>query len=92
MAVILVGYMLAGLGNGGNAVYAGTMIKEKYGQKNYGINLGITNLHMILASYLGNGLAGQIRTTSGNYRGALALMLGFGVISLLLFFITSPAG
>lgn len=89
LAVVLVGYMLAGLENGGNAVYAGTLIKERYGQKNYGINLGITNIHMALASFLGNGLAGQIRTASGNYQGALAMMLGFGLMSLLLFFITA---
>jgi cyanate permease len=80
--------MLAGLENGGNAVYAGTLIKERYGQKNYGINLGITNVHIIIASFLGNGLAGQIRTASGNYQGALTMMLGFGLTSLLLFFIT----
>ena len=88
LAVVLVGYMLAGLENGGNAVYAGTLIKERYGQKNYGINLGITNVHIIIASFLGNGLAGQIRTASGNYQGALTMMLGFGLTSLLLFFIT----
>ena len=89
LAVVLIGYMLAGLENGGNAVYAGTLIKERYGQKNFGINLGITNVHIILASFLGNGLAGQIRTTSGNYQGALTMMLGFGLISLLLFFVTT---
>ena len=89
LAVVLIGYMLAGLENGGNAVYAGTLIKERYGQKNYGINLGITNVHIIMASFLGNGLAGQIRTASGNYQGALMMMLGFGLISLLLFFVTA---
>lgn len=89
LIVVLIGYMLAGLENGGNAVYAGTLIKERYGQKNFGINLGITNVHIILASFLGNGLAGQIRTASGSYQGALMMMLCFGVVSLLLFLITT---
>jgi OFA family oxalate/formate antiporter-like MFS transporter len=87
LALVLVGYMCAGLENGGNAVYASTYIKERYGQKNYGMNLGITNIHMIIASFLGNGLAGQIKTGTSSYRGGLLMMLGYGLFALLLFFI-----
>lgn len=88
LGVVLVGYMCAGLENGGNAVYASTYIKERYGQKNYGMNLGITNLHMIMASFLGNGLAGQIKTGTGSYQGGLTMMLGYGLLAALLFLVS----
>jgi MFS family permease len=89
LALVLIGFMCAGLENGGNAVYASTYIKECYGQRNYGMNLGITNIHMIIASFLGNGLAGQIKTGTGSYRGGLLMMLGYGLLALLLFFISN---
>ncbi|MEA4812246.1 MAG: MFS transporter [Anaerolineaceae bacterium] len=92
LSLLAIGFVLAGVMNGGSAVLAGTYLKTRYGSLNFGVNLGITNMQIILASFLGNGIAGQIRTSTGSYQMALVLMLGFSLAALAIVLITTPLG
>jgi Zn-dependent protease with chaperone function len=70
-------------------VLAGAYLKTKYGSTNFGMNLGITNTHIIIASYIGNAVAGWLRTSMGDYRPAMLMMLLFSGVALLIVMATS---
>lgn len=87
--LLVFSFVFAGIVNGGGSVLAGAYLKTKYGSTNFGMNLGITNTHIIIASYIGNAVAGWLRTSMGDYRPAILMMLLFSGVALLIVMTTS---
>jgi MFS family permease len=80
---LAIGYLLLGAAHGGHAVYICDFVQEKYGGAYYGMNMAVTNIYMILGSTLGAALAGAIKTQTGQYSLAFAVMLVFSAFSVL---------
>jgi OFA family oxalate/formate antiporter-like MFS transporter len=83
MPVLALGYVLVGAANGGSAVYICDFVRERYGSAHYGMNIAVTNIYMILGSILGTALAGTIKTQTGQYTLAFAVMLAFSAFGIL---------
>lgn len=87
MAMLSIGYLLMGAANGGNAVYICDFVRSRYGSAHYGMNMAVTNIYMILGSFMGTALAGTIKTRTGEYTIAFIVMLGFSLFSVLFAFL-----
>lgn len=83
MPLLAVGYVLVGAANGGSAVYVCDFVRQRYGSAHYGMNIAVTNIYMILGSLLGTALAGAIKTQTGRYTLAFAVMLAFSALGIL---------
>ncbi len=77
-------YAVLGLAYGGGPVTVSAYIKESYGGRTYGINLGITNLNIAVASFIGPLLAGVLHARMHSYLPAFVLMLFFVLVAFLL--------
>ncbi len=75
--ILFPSYAVLGLAYGGGPVTVSTYIKERYGDGHYGVNLGITNLNIVVASFIGPLLAGMLRSTWQSYLPAFVLMFMF---------------
>jgi OFA family oxalate/formate antiporter-like MFS transporter len=83
---LFIGYAFVGVSYGSVPPILNSYIKEKFGLKYYGINLGITNLQMAVSSLLGPFIAGIIKNEFGTYLPAFYLMFGFTFLALLFSF------
>jgi MFS transporter, OFA family, oxalate/formate antiporter len=72
---LFVSYAALGLAYGAIPVSVSAFTKERYGGRYYGVNLGITNLNIVGASFIGPWLAGLLRARWESYLPALLLML-----------------
>lgn len=81
--LVLLGYIFAGLTNGGSAVYICAFIQGHYGPAHYGMNMAITNLYMMAGSLIGTALAGSIKTQTGSYWPAFAVMVLYALVGVL---------
>ena len=88
---LFVGYALIGISYGGGPPILNSYIKEKFGLKYYGVNLGIMNLQMAFSSLLGPLIAGVIKTNYGTYLPAFYIMFAFAVISFIVSFGTGKS-
>ncbi|QDR81677.1 L-lactate MFS transporter [Sporomusa termitida] len=81
------GFAVSGIGVG--AVFGGFMstmpsiISERYGLKNFGVNYGITFIGFSLAAIFGPMTAATVRVATGNYEQAFWIALGLNVLGLL---------
>lgn len=75
---------LVGLVSGGNSVIAYTYIIDLYGQRYLGMNTGLLNTHIILASLFGSGVAGYLQSQAGHYGPALLFLLGLSTLALVI--------
>lgn len=90
--LLLVGFGLLGMTEGGGPPTVASYIKEKYGLKYLGVNIGILNLHMIAASLLGPMIAGAIQTHYGSYSFSFYALFIFNIIAFLFSFGTGKRG
>ena len=81
---LFVSYSILGLAYGGGPVSVSAYMKERYGGRHYGTNLGITNLNIVAASFIGPWLAGILRARWASYLPAFLLMLALIAAGLLL--------
>jgi MFS transporter, OFA family, oxalate/formate antiporter len=78
------GFVASGIGVG--AVFGGFMgtmpsiISERYGLKNFGVNYGITFIGFSLAAIIGPMTAAKVRVLTGNYEQAFWIALGVNVV------------
>jgi OFA family oxalate/formate antiporter-like MFS transporter len=85
------GFAVSGIGVG--AVFGGFMstmpsiISERYGLKNFGVNYGITFIGFSLAAIFGPMTAATVRQSTGNYEQAFWIALGLNVLGLIFAFI-----
>jgi OFA family oxalate/formate antiporter-like MFS transporter len=91
LPLLFVGFSLLGVTEGGGPPTVTSFVREKYGYKYLGVNIGITNLEMIAASVLGPMIAGAIRTGTGSYSPAFYALLAFNAIAFLLSFGTGKS-
>jgi len=75
--ILFPSYAVLGLAYGGGPVTVSTYIKERYGDRHYGVNLGITNLNIVVASFIGPLLAGMLRSLWHSYLPAFVMMFMF---------------
>ncbi len=82
----IAGFVASGVGVG--AVFGGFMglmpsiISERYGMKNFGVNYGVTFIGFSLAALSGPLLAGKVRAATGDYNQAFWIALGVNVVGL----------
>lgn len=80
----VLGFVISGIGVG--AVFGGfmgtmpTIISERYGLKNFGVNYGITFVGFSLAALSGPLTAAKVRVATGNYDQAFWIALGVNVV------------
>jgi OFA family oxalate/formate antiporter-like MFS transporter len=75
MILLFGSFILLGFVNGGVNVISNNYILECFGRRFYGINLGISNIALAAASFLGPAIAGAIRQKTGSYTGTFLCML-----------------
>ncbi len=85
------GFVASGIGCG--AVFGGfmgtmpTIISERYGLKNFGVNYGITFIGFSLAAISGPMTAAKVRVATGNYEQAFWIALGVNVVGFIFAYI-----
>jgi len=83
----VLGFVASGIGVG--AVFGGfmgtmpTIISERYGLKNFGVNYGITFVGFSLAALSGPLTAAKVRVATGNYDQAFWIALGVNVVGFI---------
>ena len=83
----VLGFVISGIGVG--AVFGGfmgtmpTIISERYGLKNFGVNYGITFIGFSLAALSGPLTAAKVRVATGNYDQAFWIALGVNVVGFI---------
>lgn len=83
----VLGFVVSGIGVG--AVFGGFMgtmpsiISERYGLKNFGVNYGITFVGFSLAALSGPLTAAKVRVATGNYDQAFWIALGVNVVGFI---------
>ncbi|NLW79309.1 MAG: OFA family MFS transporter [Ruminococcaceae bacterium] len=82
MFLLIIGFVFTGLFYGGLPTMNTTYVSNQYGQKNFAVNLSITNCTMLLAPFVGTYLAGGLRTSTGSYMWAFIIMLAFSVLAV----------
>ncbi len=83
LSVLLgISFFLIGMGFGGSPVCTTGFVKTTYGEVNYGINLSIATLPVLVASYVGPYLAGIIYQMAGYHLVCIAIIV-YAMISLL---------
>lgn len=82
----VVGFAISAIGVG--AVFGGFMstmpsiISERYGLKNFGVNYGITFIGFSLAAIFGPMTAATVRQSTGTYEQAFWIALGLNIVGL----------
>ncbi|ACD94659.1 L-lactate MFS transporter [Trichlorobacter lovleyi] len=85
------GFVASGIGCG--AVFGGfmgtmpTIISDRYGLKNFGVNYGITFIGFSLAAIFGPLTAAKVRVATGNYEQAFWIALGINVVGFVFAYI-----
>lgn len=85
--LLIPAFLFLGLSFGGSPVCSTGFIKASYGETYYSMNLGISNLSVLVSAYLGPYVSGRIFESSGYdavYMMILLLALGAGVMALLI--------
>ncbi len=86
--LLVLGFILTGLGYGGVPTISSSYANRMYGPKNYPINFSIINSNIIPAAMLGPTLAGMAQTVTNSYLPSfyilLALCILTGVFALLI--------
>lgn len=83
----VLGFVVSGIGVG--AVFGGfmgtmpTIISERYGLKNFGVNYGITFIGFSLAALSGPLTAAKVRVATGNYDQAFWIALAVNVVGFI---------
>lgn len=77
-----ISFFLTGMGFGGSPVCTTGFVKSTYGESNYGMNLSIGTLPVLVASFIGPYLAGVIFSIAG-YHMVCLVLIAYALISLL---------
>ena len=64
-----------------------TIISDRYGLKNFGVNYGITFIGFSLAAIFGPLTAAKVRVATGNYEQAFWIALGINVVGFVFAYI-----
>lgn len=93
---IFLGLIFVGLCYGSVPPMSSAVTLRFFGKKNYPVNFGIINFHLIAASLLGPMVSSSLQEASGGaYTSTFLMMIGFSVVALALVFVTdkfSPKG
>ena len=72
--LLMLGYVLLGLGYGGGPTTGAWLIRAFYGSKYYSVNFSIANLNLIIASF-GSTVAGALYDSSGSYASTFVFLI-----------------
>lgn len=64
--ILIIGFIVAGLGYGGITPTNSAFVGASYGKKNYAVNFSIINMNLLIASF-GSTIAGMLYDASGSY-------------------------
>jgi OFA family oxalate/formate antiporter-like MFS transporter len=88
LPLLTAGYICVGFSFGGIVPINNAVCYSFYGSENYAMNVSIINFHVIVSSFLGPFLTGNLQTMSGSFTSAAVVMAFFGAagfaLSLLL--------
>jgi len=84
LVVLFISYGILGIAYGGGPIIISSYTKVCFGGRHYGTNLGITNLNIVAASFVGPWLAGVLRKRWNSYLPAFILMLVLVLASIAL--------
>lgn len=82
-ALLIIGYILIGLGYGGTPSICVTYVGYMYGPKSYPLNISFMVANIIPAALLGPLLAGTMQTATGSYLSIFVLLFGLNIIAVL---------
>jgi OFA family oxalate/formate antiporter-like MFS transporter len=91
LVLLTAGYVCAAFSYGGIVPINSAVCHSFYGGENYAMNFSVITLHMIVSSFLGPFLAGNVQTMTGSFAGVALLMTLFGAASLTLSFALKKA-
>ncbi|MFV0363472.1 MAG: MFS transporter [Suipraeoptans sp.] len=81
--IMLLGFVFLGLGFGGAPISSAGFVRSLYGKDNYGVNVAIMNLSVVVASFLGPYISGVIFQSFG-YLAVAILLCVLAALSLLI--------
>ncbi len=81
IVLLVIGFILIGLGYGGVPPISVSYANRMYGAKNYPINFSILNINVIPASILGPALAGMLQTVTNSYLPSFYILLGMSILA-----------
>lgn len=84
LAFFIIGAVVIGLAYGSVPPTNAAYVNLFYGSKNYALNFSVMNTAIIPGSILGPLLAGAIKTATGSYFNAFAIILGMAAFAYLL--------
>lgn len=79
--ILVIGFILTGLGYGGAPLCSSAFTSAYFGQKNYPVNFPIVNTNLLIASF-GSTIAGALYDATASYLSTFGLMLGLTVVGL----------
>jgi OFA family oxalate/formate antiporter-like MFS transporter len=82
--LLVAGYVCVGFAFGGIVPINNAVCYSFYGSENYAMNVSIINFHLIISSFLGPFLTGNLQTMSGSFISAAMVMAFFGVMGFVL--------
>ena len=71
--LVVVGFIVTGLGYGGAPTMGSAVISDFFGQKNYPVNFSINNMNLLVASFAGT-IAGALYDASQSYVSTLVVL------------------
>lgn len=83
LPVVVVGFAFTGLFYGSEATISPSFTAS-YGPRDFALNFGIVNIHLLPAALLGNSLSGVLRTVTGSYQVTFVMLAIYGALALLL--------
>ncbi|MBE5970404.1 MAG: OFA family MFS transporter [Lachnospiraceae bacterium] len=89
-ALIVIGYIIAGIAYGGVTPTNSAIISDFFGRKNFAMNFPVINTNLLFASF-GSTIAGKLFDASGSYFSTMILFIGLVIVSFVIFlFIRRP--
>jgi len=83
VALLLFGYVLAGMSYGGVPALNSAYLNWRHGKKYFSVHYGVVNMTIIPSSFIGPALAGWIRVTTGSYFNIFLLLLALTAATVL---------
>lgn len=78
--LVVVGFIVTGLGYGGAPTMGSAVISDFFGQKNYPVNFSINNMNLLVASFAGT-IAGALYDASQSYVSTLVVLAVCSVVA-----------
>ncbi len=84
-ALIVIGFVVGGLGYGGVTPTNSALISDFFGRKNYSLNFSLVNTNLLIASFAST-IAGRLYDSSGSYMTTIIMMIICVAIGFVCFF------